>query len=155
MLNLRDENFTLILRMLLLLLLVVLVAVVMLLPSNITVVPTWRIRVVDESGEPARGVMVRQHWRHYSVENYGHEEELQTDENGYVVFPQRTIKTNALSIIFGSLDKFLENGIHASFGADAHIVVLGGERGFNYGGVATYSSFFPMPSEVVVRRRAR
>jgi hypothetical protein len=129
--------------------------VVLLVPYECTVVPAWRIRVVDESGELVRGVTVRQHWQHYAVEDYGHEAELQTDENGYVVFPQRTIKTNGFSLVFGSLGNILENPIHGDgFLPDAHVVVFGWDRGYVDGGT-WYSIFSPMPSQIVVRRRVR
>ena len=42
--------------------LAVLIAAVMLLPMEITVVPAWEVKVVDESGNALSGVKVEEYW---------------------------------------------------------------------------------------------
>ena len=39
-------------------------AIVLLFPYQTTVVPEWKIRVVDDNGEPFAGARVRQQWYH-------------------------------------------------------------------------------------------
>ena len=103
-----------------------LLAVVMLMPYQTTVVPEWRIRVVDRDGAPVVGEPVREIWQHYSLEGDGHEEERLTDENGYVVFPERTIWASPLRrIVFTSLAAVLSlahggMGVHAWVMAPRH-----------------------------------
>ena len=38
------------------------------IPFPTTVVPEWKVRVVNEVGEPIKSLGVRQHWQNYSVE---------------------------------------------------------------------------------------
>ena len=71
--------------------LLLLLAVTLLVPYPTTVVPEWRVRVVDRRGDPMAREPVREIWQHYSLESASHEEELLTDANGYVVFPERKI----------------------------------------------------------------
>ena len=62
-------------------------------PARSTVCPAWTIRIVDTAGNPLRGAFVRQVWKDYSVESASHEQDARTDENGYVSFPERTIRS--------------------------------------------------------------
>ncbi len=43
--------------------------------------------VIDETGRPLQGTMVRLDYRNYPVENASHELERYTDDSGRVVFP--------------------------------------------------------------------
>lgn len=45
------------------------VSLILLLPYKTTVVPEWKIRVIDETGRPFAGAIVRQVWDHYSCES--------------------------------------------------------------------------------------
>jgi hypothetical protein len=76
--------------------LVVIVMVIMLIPFESTVVPAWRIRVIDENGRPYVGQIVTQSWKHYTLEKEAgrNAESRQTDNAGYVSFPERTIKAS-------------------------------------------------------------
>jgi hypothetical protein len=59
-------------------------ALLLLYPIKTTVVPDWKIRIVDEAGNPMRSFRVREIWQHYTIETYSHEEDLITDGDGYV-----------------------------------------------------------------------
>ena len=84
------------------------------------------IRVVDESGNPLKGAFVRQHWRDYSVESSGHEQDAQTDNKGYVSFPRRTIRAPLLFRFLGVILNTIAGGfIHSSYGPHAHIAAYG------------------------------
>jgi hypothetical protein len=97
-------------------------AVVLLTPYSTTVVPEWKVRVLGPDGKPAAGVLVRQAWKNYSLElDVGENfDERLSDENGYAVFPRKTITkgplhrgvlmfvTGLLTLAHGS------TGIHAS-----------------------------------------
>lgn len=59
-------------------------------PRENTVVPAHRLRVFDEAGNPAGGVVVKQEWEYVAVGSEGHAEYSRTDADGYVAFPQRS-----------------------------------------------------------------
>src|SRR5438309_10751676 len=61
-------------------------------PSTSTVCPAWTIQVVDTAGSPLRGAFVRQVWKDYSVDSARHQQDVHTDENGHVSFPERTLQ---------------------------------------------------------------
>ena len=132
------------------LLLAVVIVVVIVLPFETTVVPAWRIRAVDEAGNPIAGVNVSEHWQHYTVETRGHEELLITDENGYVSFPARSVRASILDRIVGVIRNIADTGIHVSFGPYAYIVVW--KESFEITS-EDYSRYSPMPEQIVLRRK--
>ena len=71
-------------------------------PFQSTVVPEWKIRIVDETGKPVPNVVVREQWRDHSVEFHGHNEERITDSEGYVFFPRRTVRAPLMFRVVGS-----------------------------------------------------
>lgn len=73
-----------------------LLAVLLLYPFETTVVPEWKVRVVDESGNSMIGMAVKEGWEHSSIESHRHEQDLTTDNEGRVTFPRRTIRANLL-----------------------------------------------------------
>lgn len=70
-------------------------ALILLFPFKITVVPEWRVRVLDDTGKPFAKVKVVQIWNHHSLDVVGHDEQW-TDDNGYVLFPERTTRAGLL-----------------------------------------------------------
>jgi hypothetical protein len=125
------------------------VAIALLYPYQSTVCPAWKIQVVDEAGNPLKDAFVRQHWQDYSVESDGHEQDAYTDENGYVSFPERTIRASLLSRGIGAISNTLSEGIHASYGPDAFIAAYGEVvNGKRLEGSATYEEGKPLPEKV-------
>ena len=117
-------------------------------PFDITVVPEWRLRVVDQTGQRLSGNRVRQSWSHYTLEKQSHEEELLSDGEGYVQFPRRIVRTNIITWAA----KFLWNvvNVHSSFGPSASVYYLG-----DYPLVSDepwYQPGRPLATEIVVRR---
>src|SRR5258708_6022725 len=84
------------------LLLLVLVVIVLLVPFETIVVPEWKIHVVDENGNSVPRVPVRETWEHSSFESHGHEQDMSTNDAGYVVFPLRTVKASLFIRIVGT-----------------------------------------------------
>lgn len=72
------------------------VAALMLYPWAEAVAPAVRLRVFDEAGNPAGGVVVKQEWVYLAVGSEWHSEYSRTDENGYVEFPQRAERISML-----------------------------------------------------------
>ena len=125
-------------------------AVIALYPWETTVAPEWRVRIVDQSGIPLRTTGVREVWRHYSVESRGHEEDSMTDQEGYVTFPKRTIRT----VLVARLIKPMINALspHHSSGPGASVIVLAPE--YITWSNNDYTPGQPLPSEVVVRKNS-
>jgi hypothetical protein len=121
---------------------------VLLCPLETTVVPEWKLRVVDQSGQRLRGNRVRESWCHYTLETQCHEEELLTDEDGYVQFPQRAIRASLIT----RAAKFLVRvpNAHSSYGPSASVYYMG-----DYPLVSDepwYEPGRPLATEIVVRR---
>jgi hypothetical protein len=89
-------------------------------PFETTVVPEWKIRVVDEIGNPFVGARVVQQWDHYSL-GIGGGEEKWADEDGYVVFPKRTARSSLLYRILRTSWAALMKLAHGSTGIRATV----------------------------------
>ena len=126
--------------------------VVSLYPSRSTVCPAWTIQVVDTAGNPLRGAFVRQVWIDYSVESASHEQDAHTDENGYVGFPERTVRSSWLARTFGVISQTVWLGVHASDGPSAQVLaygdIVGGKR---LEGSANYQAGKPLAEKLVTR----
>jgi hypothetical protein len=107
--------------------LVVIVMVIMLIPFESTVVPAWRIRVIDENGRPYAGQRVRQLWKHYTLETEAGQniEDQLTDRDGYVSFPERTIKASLLRRVVLTIFSAVLILAHGSMGVDSSVMVTG------------------------------
>jgi len=86
-----------------------------LIPFETTVVPEWKILVVDHNGTPLANINVHQYWQHYGLEEDEHYEVIKTDDKGVVILPRRTIKANLVQRIYGPVRQFLTLFIHASY----------------------------------------
>lgn len=118
-------------------------------PFETTVVPAWTLNVVDEDGNIVAGALVREHWKHYSIESGSHEQDLKTDEGGSVSFPARTIRASLLSRMLGPIWNLFTEGVHAGYGPYAHILALrDGAEGW-----ANYMPGEPLPEQIVLRAR--
>ena len=73
----------------------------LLYPFETTVVPEWKIRVVDESGKPVGNVLVNQGWRDHSIELHRSEQGISSDSQGYVYFPRRAVRAGLLHRLIG------------------------------------------------------
>lgn len=70
--------------------------IAILIPIETTVVPTWKLQVVDINGAACTNMRVTQSWGHYRLYldgNYSSEDRF-TDMNGYVEFPERTTRAS-------------------------------------------------------------
>jgi hypothetical protein len=88
-------------------------------------VPEWKIRVEDENGNPYAGKMVRQFCTNYTLGIHPCEDAddttKYTDDNGYVVFPERKIQASLLSRLLRSSYHFVLQFAHGGFGAQAYV----------------------------------
>jgi hypothetical protein len=129
--------------------LTILLAALLLYQFETIVIPEWKLRIVDETGNPVGGVRVRESWSHYVLEKEGHQEELVTDGQGFVRFPGREIRANALERTTKNLMSAVN--VHGGRGPAAWVFVMG-----DYEPVSEepyYVPGRPLAPEIVVRRR--
>ena len=112
------------------LILIVLIAasVLSLIPYHTTAAPEWKIQVVNENGIPYQQQLVRQSCRNYSLQTDCEEAESDqlTDENGYAVFPKRTIRLSLLiRVLSFAVNIFHSVGGHTSFGLKVELYSSG------------------------------
>ncbi|MGI9164901.1 MAG: hypothetical protein ACR2G5_00680 [Pyrinomonadaceae bacterium] len=73
---------------------------IMVFPIETTVVPEWKLQVVDVNGTACSNMRVTQSWGHYSLYTGGNPDDSNssddrpTDTSGYVLFPKRTIRAS-------------------------------------------------------------
>ncbi len=122
-----------------------------LIPFETTVVPTWKLRVVDEEGTPYAGIKTRESWRHYSLTllSGGDEEERWTDNRGYVEFPRRAIRMSALKRLVLTTLTAINRKLHGSTGVHAYVMAWG-PMGVND---ISYNPGQPPPSTLVLPRK--
>jgi hypothetical protein len=124
------------------------IAFVLLFPYQTTVVPEWKIRVVDENGQPFAGARVRQQWHHYSYDlNDG--DDRTADGNGYVVFPERTFTAPLLYRALRSGLAYVLTLAHGSTGIRASVWALSQTRSSDF---IDYKPGMPLVQEIVLRR---
>ncbi|HEX7772177.1 MAG TPA: hypothetical protein VF435_07120 [Pyrinomonadaceae bacterium] len=115
---------------------IALLLVVLLYPIETTVVPIWKIRVIDEHGTGYEGIRIVEFWKHYSLELQDGEngEERWTDGSGVVEFPRRTIRLSILSRLARTSITGLLRYLHGSTGIHAYVMATGpqGIKDLNY-----------------------
>ena len=94
-------------------------------PFQITIVPAWDLRIVDETRAPVGAINVTEHWRHYLFESYGQEDLRRTTADGRVSFPARTMRASLLSRAWARIKTIAGDGRHARRDAAASVVVWG------------------------------
>ena len=130
----------------------VLLLALFLYPFKTTIVPRWRLNVVDETrvlGVP--DIRVTEHWQHYLLESEGHEEMQKTNQNGLVDFPTRTIRASLASRVTRTIFNFAREGANAKSGPYASIVVWGSSDYETT--VAIYQPETSTQTDIVVHRR--
>jgi hypothetical protein len=121
-------------------------ALLFLFPFKTTLVPEQRVLVVTQDMHPVKDAMVRQSWKHYSLERYGHEQDLSTDAHGRVTFPVRNIRASLLWRALGPVGSIVGQGVHASFGVQTDIFPLSPS-----GTPVSSEVAQPQPGEIVFR----
>ena len=99
----------------------------MLFPIETTIVPIWKLQVVDVNGTACSSIRVTQSWGHYSLYidgNYSSEHRL-TDMSGYVQFPERTIRASLPRRLIMPIITRLLTIMHGGWGVDSAVWASG------------------------------
>jgi hypothetical protein len=124
------------------------IALCFVFPFKTTVVPEWRIKVVDETGQPFAGARVSQSWYHYSY-GVSDGEDRYADQNGYVTFPERTFRAPLLYRILRSALAHLLTLAHGSTGVQSYVWAVTPKRSSEF---FDYKPGEPLPKEIVLGR---
>ncbi len=115
-------------------------------PFETTVVPEWKIHIVDESGKPVGNLSINEGWIDYYIESNRHEEVRRANSEGYVEFPRRTVRASLLARIKGALVSFRHP--HTPSGTYAFADVMGP---YVSPADTDYEPGKPLPQTIVVR----
>ena len=122
----------------------------LLYPFETTVVPEWRLRVIDEGGHPCGGMHVNQGWKNYSVDlaagNDG--QRKATNSDGYVTFARRTIRAGIAVRIVNSAIAHVLLIAHGSVGIHAYVFA----SGMKNGPFLNYTPGAALPDTILVDR---
>lgn len=128
----------------------VLFLVAFLYPFKTTTVPEWKLRVVDDAGEPVGEINVTEHWQHYLLESAGHEEAQTTNQNGRVSFDLRSIRASLAGRLLARISKFARQGNPGRTDSYGAVVVWGSKDHATT--VAVYQENETTQSEIRVQR---
>ncbi len=104
---------------LILVLTVVIAGILLFVPIiPIHVAPAVTLQVVDEDGIGKEGIPISQYWGNWSYETTGHEDQKSSEVNGYVTFPEKSIRIPVLKFLSGFIveNVFAGIDIHRSYG---------------------------------------
>jgi len=106
---------------------ILLIIVLLFIPFETTVVPMWRLRVVDVNGNACSGMAVHSSWQHYSLElePMAHRDMRLTNPDGYVEFPRRPITASLGIRIVNTTFAYLTLIAHGSVGPDGAVWATG------------------------------
>lgn len=121
-------------------------------PRENIVAPAVRLPVIDEEGNPAFGMFVKQEWEYMTVGSEGHVAYSATDINGYVQFPQRAERISPLRKGLGTLRE-LKNVMHGyGYGPRAIVWVHGQDA--HYWSYVSCEVGRSIPQELTLKRQA-
>jgi hypothetical protein len=117
-------------------------------PFESTAVPEWRIRVIDETGNPFAGARVVQQWNDYSLGKGGGEEKW-ANEAGEVGFPKRTVRASLTYRILRTSWAGLMKLAHGSTGIRATVWATTPKASSD---AVEYKEGKPLPEVIVLQR---
>ena len=130
---------------------VVLLFALLLFPFKSTIVPRWRVHLVDEAGSKIAGINVTEHWQHNLIQSAGSEDARRTDEMGVVDFPERTVRASLVTRLVDFVQNLATQGSKAKFGPYGSLVVWGSREYDTV--VVVYKPEAALQNEVVVPHR--
>lgn len=119
-------------------------------PFQLTVVPEWRLRVIDDDGDPVAGINVTEHWQHYLIEATGHEEVQTTGADGFVHFRARTIRAGLMHRFVAHLTKLPRSGVDGRTDIYSAVVAWGSKQ--HSTAVLVRPEGTSPPATIIVRR---
>ena len=107
---------------------IIAIIIIMIVPFPTTIVPSWRLQVVEDSGKFCPNKEVTETWAHYSIyigSGGFSSQTLLTDNEGYVDFPGRTVWAPLVWRIVGAVIANALSLAHGSVGPHASVYTTG------------------------------
>lgn len=132
------------------LILICFVVLIVIYPFESVVLPVWKLRVVDMSGNACPNMLVNQGWGHYSLQlqSPGNSEFRFTDQYGNVQFPARTIRASLLRRTVVPIIAHVLVIAHGSTGIEGYVFA----SGMRDGPFRTYEPGKQLPSQIIVEK---
>jgi hypothetical protein len=99
------------------------VLIVLLYPEQITVVPAYHVKLVDQFGAPLANTGVSELWQQASVQRIEHLEQVMTDAQGDADLPAQTVRASLAERALGCLAYLSRGGTAAACGS--HFLIDG------------------------------
>jgi hypothetical protein len=96
-----------------------LLLVLLFFPFNVTVAPKWKVRVVDQYGNPIQGAYVQEFARNWTLD-FQHKEAVCSDKDGIAQFPKRSVRASYVTRILETASRIRP---HGSYGHDVDVAV--------------------------------
>jgi hypothetical protein len=118
--------------------------------KQVLVVPAMRVRILDESGNPAPGAVVKQKWEYRAIGSQEYQEMSKADENGYVSFPERTERISLLRLV----PSYAREMVHLphGYGFGPSIVIWAYGEDPHVWHYVPFSDYYPAPQEIRLER---
>ena len=126
--------------------LVIVSLLVSLVPWESEIAPSWRLRVIDESGTPIPDLAVTQNWKDPNFLFWWLEEDFRTDKDGFVSFPKRSAWRNVFLVVGSPIWN------RALDGKQTYNAMAFGWGNYSRGGIVYYRSGEVIPTELVMYR---
>ena len=132
------------------LILICFVVLIVIYPFESVVLPVWKLRVVDMSGNACPNMQVNQGWSHYSLrlQSPGDSEFRFTNQSGDVQFPARTIRASLLRRTVVPIIAHVMVIAHGSTGIHGYVFATG----MRDGPFMNYEPGKQLPSRLVVEK---
>jgi hypothetical protein len=130
---------------------IIILAAVLFIPFPTVVVPTWKVRSVDTAGNSCANQRVDTSWGHYTINVLGNAfnyESKQTDSDGYVEFPTRTIWS---PLIWRLISPLLASVVYAMHGGSGiHATIDTDDKADTTRAWISWRPGEPLPTEILV-----
>ncbi len=83
-------------------------------PFELKIASERQFQILDLKGNPINGAMVRQHWDQYALQ-FHKSVDSQSNPEGKISFPERTVRTSVLFLIYGGARELISAGRSAGF----------------------------------------
>jgi hypothetical protein len=135
-------------------LIIVSLAILFLYPwKAVVVVPAIRVRVLDEKGNPAPGVILKQKWEYRVIGSEGHQELSRADEKGHAFFKERTERISLLKFVISFAREIVHLPHGYGFGSWVTVWAYGEDPYvWSYVPFSWYETF---PEEIRLRRQSQ
>ena len=99
--------------------------VILLYPQELTVVPPYHVKLVDQFGAPMANTAVSELWQQTSAQRIEHLEQIRTNAQGEVDLPERTVRAALAQRMIGCLAYLSRQGLAATCGNRFAITAAG------------------------------